>query len=103
MALGGPIFSGFQGHGTARHSVGLFCGVGADLRRRLLPVMPRWRRLQGRYYRYFAGYFSWSRVHRSPRAAVWLAVHGGTAAGAGPFSADRERPVALAAVVCPVD
>ena len=43
-------------------------------------------------------------VSIGPRTlAVWLAMHDGAAADAGPFSADRKRTLALAAVVCPVD
>ena len=36
-------------------------------------------------------------------AAVWLAVHDRTATRAGPFSADTKGPLALAAVICPLD
>src|ERR1035441_9157492 len=88
---------------TARPADGIFRGAGADIRRCLLPFMPRRRRLQGRNPGNFGGYFSWSGVDRSPHPAVRLAVHGGTAAGAGPFSADRKRPVAVAAAVCTLD
>src|ERR1035438_6981361 len=103
MAVGNAVLLGLQGYGASRNSGGIFYGPSADLHRHLLPVMLGWGRLQGRHSRHFAGYFSWSRVHRPPHAAVWLAVHGGTAAGAGPFSADSKRPLAAAAAVCPVD
>ncbi len=65
------------------------CRAGADCKRRCR--------------RHFSGYSARGRVHRSSHAAVWLAVHGGAAAGAGSFSADRKRPLAVAAFVCPVD
>src|ERR1035438_3851634 len=103
MAVGNATLLGLQGHGLARPSGGILRGAGSDLRRRLLPVMPCWRRLQGRHSRHFAGYFSWSRVHRSPHAAVRLALHGWTAAPARPLPAYGKRSLALAVLVCPVD
>src|ERR1019366_398829 len=103
MAVGNPIFTRLQGYGTARYSGSIFRGPGADLYRRILPVMPCWRRLQGRYPHDFAGYFSWSGVDRPPHAAVRVAVHGGTTAGAGPLPAHGKGPLALAAIVYSLD
>src|ERR1019366_181774 len=103
MAVRNPLSIRFRCRGIARTSSGIFPPVHADLYRRLLPLMPRWRQLPERFHYHVAGSFAGSGVHRPSRAAVWLAVHGGAAAGAGPFSADPERPLALAAVVCLVD
>src|SRR5664279_2696991 len=60
VAFRSPIFPRLQGYGTTRPAGGIFCAPDADLRRRLLPFMSRWRRLQGRYRRHLAGYLSWS-------------------------------------------
>src|ERR1039458_2861767 len=102
MAVRNPLSTRFRCRGIASTPSGIFRGVHADLYRRLLPLLPRWRQLPERFHYHFAGYFAGSGVHRPSGAAVWLAVHGGAAAGAGPFSADRERPLAVAAFVCPV-
>src|SRR5450759_776060 len=103
MAVRNPLSIGFRCRGIARTSSGIFHRVHADLYRRLLPLLPRGRQLPERFHYHFAGHFAGSGVHRPSRAAVWLAVHGGAAAATGPFSADREGPVAVAAVICPVD
>src|SRR5450759_2548916 len=103
MAVRNPLSIGFRCRGIARTSSGIFRPVHADLYRRLLPLLPRGRQLPERVHYHVAGYFAGSGVHRPAGTAVWLAVHGGAAAGAGLFSADRERPLALAAVVCLVD
>src|ERR1035437_5055702 len=103
MAVRNPLSIRFRCRGIASAPSGIFRGVHADLYRRLLPLMPRWRKLPERFHYHFVGSFAGSGVHRPSGAAVWLAVHGGAAAGAGPFSADRERPLAAAAFVCLVD
>src|ERR1019366_8789106 len=103
MAVRNPLPIRFRCLGIARTASAILHPVHADLYRRLLPLMPRWRQLPERFHYHFAGYFAGSGVHRPSRAAVWLALHGGAAAGTGPFSADWERPLALAAVVCLVD
>src|ERR1019366_3830657 len=103
MAVRNPLSLRFRCLGIARTASAIFHCVHADLCRRLLPLMPRWRQLPERFHYHVAGYFAGSGVYRPSRAAVWLAVHGGAAAGASPFSADRKRPVAVAAFVCLVD
>src|ERR1035441_3036466 len=100
MAVRNPLSIRFQCRGIASTPSGIFRGVHADLYRRLLPLLPRWRQLPERFHYHVAGYFAGSGVHRPSGAAVWLAVYGGAVAGAGPFSADRERPLAVAAFVC---
>src|ERR1019366_1828410 len=59
-----------------------------------------WKRPRGRH---FGGYLPRRRVDSSSHAAIRLAVHGRAVAGAGPFSEDRKGPVAIAAIVRPVD
>src|ERR1017187_9895316 len=103
MAVRNPLSIRFQCRGIASTPSGIFHGVHADLYRRLLPLLPRGRQFPERIPYHVAGYFAGSGVHRPAGAAVWLAMHGGAAAATGPFSADRERPVAVAAVICPVD
>src|ERR1039458_527898 len=103
MAVRNPLSIGLRCRGIASTASGIFSGVHANLYRRLLPLLPRRRQLPERFHYHFAGYFAGSGVYRPARAAVWLAVHGGAAAGPGPFSADRKRPVAVAAFVCLVD
>src|ERR1035437_7512973 len=103
MAVGNPLSTRFQCPGIARTSSGIFHGVHADLYRRLLPLLPRGHQFPERIPYHFAGHFAGSGVHRPSGAVVWLALHGGATAATGPFSADRERPVAVAAVICPVD
>src|SRR5450755_316925 len=100
MAVRNPLSIRFRCRGITRTSSGIFRPVHADLYRRLLPLLPRGRQLPERFHYHVGGYFAGSGVHRPSRAAVWLALHGGAAVGAGSFSKDRERPLALAAVIC---
>src|ERR1019366_938040 len=103
MAVRNPFSIRLRYLGIARTSSGMFRVIHAHLYGRLLPFMPWWRQLLERYPHHFAGRSSWSGVHGPSNAAVWLAVHGGAAVGAGPFSADRERSMAPAPAVRPVD
>src|ERR1039457_4750128 len=102
MAVRNPLSTRFRCRGIASTPSGIFRGVHADLYRRLLPLLPRWRQLPERFHYHVAGYFAGSGVHRPSGAAVWLAVHGGAVAGAGPFSADRERPLAWSCWASPL-
>src|ERR1039457_4858803 len=103
MAVRNPFSIWLRYLGIARTSSGNLHVIHAHLCGRLLPFMPWWRQLLERYPHHSAGCSSWGGVHRPSYAAVWLAVPGGAAAGAGPFSADRERSVAPAPAVRPVD